>query len=854
MKRLDRTAGGFFFWCAGAEPRHLTDSAVERARYVATGAAVVLTACAALLSMSIALSLAFGGFRWYFPFVGAFWGLFVFNVDRWLVSGVHYGRHEQQHHGDPPGGAGRWTGYVGRLLLAAFFALAISEPIVLLLFDKEIQQQIAVTHTHQKVVAERQIRALPKFTTRRRDIEQEVKDADRQLEAADTKQTNAGKEADGEERGTSGTGVPGCARDADSACLRKRDAYNKAKAEYQKALTKDNAVHDAYPGKIAALERDINTAVADRYKAIDDSNGLVARWQALAAISRQFPELGRIHFVITGLFLLVDMMPVLLKAAGSVTLHDRRVRVWARSKIRMLDGDRLDTEHRADAEEERHENERRRENRRRQVDAEADAEQDRIKYRRKEAARRDKYAHWKAVQDIDNGAVQDIDNGFAGAAWHQPGFAPPASAPPSVGPTGNGSQAESVPGPASTPTPDLASVAGSTPGPGPDPAPSPAPGPITMPAPVPGPIPQQRPRPGRSWFTSAPSRLVLNGIWVVDQELRADAGGQGNTFLGHHIGNAAQRVVIKRRHVDADADRDAVMQPVWDEFRKQSSVRHDNVAEVWDCGYEPTFGPFLVTRYYLKGTIAKRLKESPPVTVAWCLEAVRQALEGLVACVVQATLLHLDIKPENIVLDDDGSVRLIDFGLAKVAPSGTNAVSSGVGAGMTPFYAPLEQIDQAGGSGWRTSAVDVWAIGATLYRMLSGLPPLVREARRSYPQQQLFLGAYLLMRDGKPPTPLHELDSRVPVEVGDLVDQWLAHEPTARAPGPEKFAVQNALAQLEDLLHQLGRTRLLTDLGGQDRAPTAGRAVEVDRMVTRFSDAATVLPGPESPSSAGGAP
>jgi WD40 repeat protein len=92
-------------------------------------------------------------------------------------------------------------------------------------------------------------------------------------------------------------------------------------------------------------------------------------------------------------------------------------------------------------------------------------------------------------------------------------------------------------------------------------------------------------------------------------------------------------------------------------------------------------------------------------------------LNGLNA-VHEASLLHLDIKPENIYLREDGSPMLIDFGSARqalVGPGASQAVA------LTPGYAPIEQYPNSGKQG---PATDVYAIGASLYRCITGKRPL----------------------------------------------------------------------------------------------------------------------------------
>src|SRR4029077_11780154 len=90
-------------------------------------------------------------------------------------------------------------------------------------------------------------------------------------------------------------------------------------------------------------------------------------------------------------------------------------------------------------------------------------------------------------------------------------------------------------------------------------------------------------------------------------------------------------------------------------------------------------------------------------------------------------LVHLDLKPANVALTEDGQVKLIDFGLAQQYQRAGGGNDTTTAARFTPFYAPPEQMARQ--PGWISRKADVRALGAVVYRMLTGSPPLYREAR-----------------------------------------------------------------------------------------------------------------------------
>lgn len=106
----------------------------------------------------------------------------------------------------------------------------------------------------------------------------------------------------------------------------------------------------------------------------------------------------------------------------------------------------------------------------------------------------------------------------------------------------------------------------------------------------------------------------------------------------------------------------------------------------------------------------------------------------------QQRMLHLDLKPGNIMLRNDMTPVLIDFGLSKqYDENGAPESSTTIGAG-TPGYAPIEQADYHGGRDFPVT-LDIYAMGATLYKMLTGITPPVASS---------------VMNEGLPLAPLHQ--------------------------------------------------------------------------------------------------
>jgi len=154
------------------------------------------------------------------------------------------------------------------------------------------------------------------------------------------------------------------------------------------------------------------------------------------------------------------------------------------------------------------------------------------------------------------------------------------------------------------------------------------------------------------------------------------------------------------------------------EARAAAQLRHPNLVPVHDLGWERDL-PYLVMELVEGESLAERLKRGalPPDLACRYAEGIAK---GLAAAHGQR-ILPRDIKPGNVMIDEAGVPRITDFGLARLQDaSGLTRTGTLLG---TPAYAAPEQIDDASRAG---PPADVYAVGATLYEMLSGEPPFGR--------------------------------------------------------------------------------------------------------------------------------
>src|SRR5215470_13454033 len=258
---LTRAFGNFLHWCAGADP-DLTGSnslqRIERTRYVCIGLSVLLTATAAGLSMTMVIGLIRHTFDSWHILVGAFWALFIFNIDRWLVSTIDYGSLDPDTNGNAPSFRYRVVGIFGRLVLALLIATAVSEPVLLTMFANEITRQVEKNKPDLQSQTADQVRNSPKYVNQLGNKEHPEQSppntiegrwyAARQQEAAAQEALNRAKQdLDDENKGRHGTGV-GCVLRPGSPCLHytlevenKQGELARAQADLVAAKTKYDA-------------------------------------------------------------------------------------------------------------------------------------------------------------------------------------------------------------------------------------------------------------------------------------------------------------------------------------------------------------------------------------------------------------------------------------------------------------------------------------------------------------------------------------------------------------------------------------------------------------------------------------
>ncbi|MEZ4325472.1 MAG: protein kinase [Polyangiales bacterium] len=257
-------------------------------------------------------------------------------------------------------------------------------------------------------------------------------------------------------------------------------------------------------------------------------------------------------------------------------------------------------------------------------------------------------------------------------------------------------------------------------------------------------------------------------------ERSVGAGGMGAVHLARDQRTGA-RVALKTLTLSGDSARARFER----EALVLAALEHPNIVGYVGHGLPEDGTPWLAMEW-LEGVAPDEVE----LSVGDALRVVRGAARGLAAAHARG-VIHRDIKPSNLLLvdGDPERVKLLDFGIARGGLEGGPAATltaTGETIGTPHFMAP----EQARGTKALDQRVDIYSLGAVLYQLLSGRPPLEG-------QSALAVLAKILLEE---PPPIHDLVAGLPADVAALVHDMLARDPQRRL--PDAAAVLAALDAL----------------------------------------------------------
>ena len=266
---------------------------------------------------------------------------------------------------------------------------------------------------------------------------------------------------------------------------------------------------------------------------------------------------------------------------------------------------------------------------------------------------------------------------------------------------------------------------------------------------------------------------IINGRYEIIKLI--GEGGMANVYLAYDP-ILKRNVAVKILRGDLSNDEKFVKR-----FKREaisaSSLAHPNIVEIYDVGEEN--GNYFIVMEYVDGVTLKTLiKKRGKMILAEALDITKQVASGL-ACAHASCIIHREIKPQNIMVLDDGLVKITDFGIAVASNSEsltqTNSVMGSV------HYLPPEQ---ANGSG-STVRSDIYSLGIMMFEMLTGKVPFKGETAVEIAIKQL--------KEPLPSISLYRDD--IPQSVENIILKACAKNPDNR--------YENVTEMLYDLEHCL---------------------------------------------------
>jgi serine/threonine-protein kinase len=259
---------------------------------------------------------------------------------------------------------------------------------------------------------------------------------------------------------------------------------------------------------------------------------------------------------------------------------------------------------------------------------------------------------------------------------------------------------------------------------------------------------------------------VLGDRYRIDEML--GRGGMAAVWRGRDL--RLDRPVAIKVLAAAEASDPKAFERFDREAHIVAQLAHPNIVAVYDFGTDQG-DPYLVMEF-VEGRGVAAMLAGGPLPVAEVLAIVAQTCDALSAAHA-AGVVHRDIKPANLIVTSAGVAKICDFGIARLQHAAGQATLTGTATAIgTAAYMAPEQVER----GPIDARTDLYALGCTMYSMLTGSPPFTGESPQSVLQQHV----------SSPPVSLRMRRPDIPIELDELVGDLLAKSPSDRPSDAEK--------------------------------------------------------------------
>lgn len=305
------------------------------------------------------------------------------------------------------------------------------------------------------------------------------------------------------------------------------------------------------------------------------------------------------------------------------------------------------------------------------------------------------------------------------------------------------------------------------------------------------------------------NRVIIGNRYSVDLDHPIGVGGMATVYRGFDL-QSRRLVALKTLRPEYQRDPGS-RQRFRREARAMAFVSHPNLVTIYDL-YEEQDGSWVVMEY-VDGETLKALVQRdgplPPESVALILRQLANALGHL----HDNNMVHLDIKPQNIMLTRDGEAKIIDFGLAQ-APGARIGAGDGMAFGTVAYLAP----EQARGDSVGVET-DVYSLGCVVYELLTGRLPF--DIPDGPDQKRELMYAHLEELPEAPTTVRPELN--LPAWVDDVVGWTLVKDPEERIRDVRTFARLFHAGLEGEAVDETQRTSVLETAHDTEPAPERRR-------------------------------
>ena len=263
------------------------------------------------------------------------------------------------------------------------------------------------------------------------------------------------------------------------------------------------------------------------------------------------------------------------------------------------------------------------------------------------------------------------------------------------------------------------------------------------------------------------------GELVSSYEIGEKLGSGGMGVVYRAVDRHLNRQVALKFLPDSVAADPQLRQRFLREAKAAASLDHTNICTIYGVEQAADGRLFMVMPYYEGETLQSRIRRGA-LPIAEAVDYVRQIATGL-AHAHAAGIVHRDVKPANVALTREGRVKILDFGIAKMADA--SLTRTGMVLGTLAYMSP----EQAAGEKQVDHRTDLWALGVVLYEMLAGRPPFGQESIAA-----LFYAVQTLE-----PPPIRELRPEVPGALEAVIGRLLQKQRDRRY--PDAAAVLEAL-------------------------------------------------------------